>query len=365
MFNSRNTVTGDALINTWGTDPYGLSYVAFKYNLTVLYPPQKPRFSFFRKPKYLQVETETLVDLITNRPHDLLTLLFYWPEIIKVDRSDIPKKRTNVPVSSNIRYKLSTTKDQSKNRTEPTTSKQPKISDEPLVEIVEEHDDDIKGSPNVFSLIGKCWFVKYKQKEWGLYPDQEKYKYIVHTLNLTNDRSYRKNNLQYEFSIYNTELVSKVKGKDISEEYGDSSIERDLEHSDLADKLSKDELEMFKETGYKLLEEIKYAIKRKSATNIAQAEDQLTKYKSHLLNEYGIKVSVSTDKDSLYFKVLHRTSNEGEKTRQLVKNNTRNAIKDFQKPMPMLCRHLRNSISTKLSSSEYHPEVHTDWHISL
>jgi hypothetical protein len=236
------------------------------------------------------------------------------------------------------------------------TKKKPSVI---LKNVIEEHERDIKINPNVFSLIGNVWFVKFKNQEWGLYPDHEKYKYIVYLLELT--KSFSEN---HDYYIYNSDLISKIKDKSASSANDDAALKEDLNESDLGKELTSEDFKKFQDIGYNLLEELNVAKQVEDPIKQKEAEEGFKTYQSHILNEYGIKSQISDDGLKIYFGIYYRPSKEGEKLRQLIKNQTNNAIKDFKEGMPKLAKHLKLCIKTKLKKTVYMPEqIH--WLVSL
>jgi hypothetical protein len=247
-------------------------------------------------------------------------------------------------------FKKETTTKQTKKK--PEKKKPEKKKPENLIkDIIEGHESDIKKNWFVFSLIGKVWFIKFKNKEWGLYPDLEKYKYIAHLLELT--KLYSKSR---EYSIYNSDLIAKIKGIGVSHENDNEDLRKDLTESDLGKDLTSDEFKRFKNIGYDLLEDLNRAKQTGGPIREKLAEENFKTYQSHILNEYGIKSYISKDGSKISFGIYHRSSKEIEKLRQLIKNQINNAIKDFIKSMPMLGQHLQRSLSTKLYKTRYTPE---------
>ena len=224
----------------------------------------------------------------------------------------------------------------------------------------------LKRSPNVFALIGRVWFVKFAQREYGLFPDQEKYRYIANVLSLCegNPKAH-----DAEYSIYNTDLCAKVKGEPIGENPEDTGTalkefgEADLGNCDLSDKLSLDEFRSFKKQGYDLLDQLWDARMGGNQDRIKKSEKNVDSYRLYLFNEYGIKTGISKDEKKLSFKVRHRPGPELEKLRQVVKNQINNAIKDFDR-MPRFKVHVQHSIRTGTHKTVYTPEHPIVWTVS-
>jgi hypothetical protein len=232
----------------------------------------------------------------------------------------------------------------------------------PLRLAIEEHEGDIKQSSNVFALIGKVWFVKYAQEEWGLYPDQEKYRYIARLLSLSASST---KSPHAEYSIYNDELYQKVSGKLVVGGLQNGvKVMRDLNESDLSDKLAVEDIRKFRTLGYKLLEQLRDARDGGNRDSIKKAEENIDTYRSHVFNEYGIKAVISKDEETISFRVFHRASTEIEKLRQLVKNQINKAIKDFD-TMPKFKFHLKHSLKMKSNRTFYSFELPTIWYVSI
>jgi hypothetical protein len=340
MHSRKDTISGDAITSTYGITTYTLSYQILKYSLTVLDPSS-----------FSSLDLIKILDILQKDNFKISNYLFFLPEIEKnsdfqefkkekIERDRKRAKEVVKPRNLDIRYL-------------PKFSK----TSQTLQNVIEDHDNYIKYQPNVFSLISKVWFIKFQQDEWGLYPDHEKYKYIAALLNASNNNE--------ELSISNTNLISEVKGTDVDKLFEKAETQDELSDSDLAEKLTSEEYNRFKDIGYDLLERKKSALERNRLKLYQKAGEELEKYRSYLLNSYGIKAIIHKNGNDIYFKTLYRSSREVEKSRQVVKNQIRNAIKDFKKSMPILRKHLRNSISTKLNNSIYHPEANTNWHISF
>jgi hypothetical protein len=237
-----------------------------------------------------------------------------------------------------------------------------------LRDVIEDHEGQIKDKSNVFSLMGRVWFVKFAQLEWGLYPDQEKYRYIANVVGLC-DGYPRPGDTEY--SIYNTDLCAKVKGEPAGNTLtgADSAAlkdlsEADLSNSDLSDTLSVEDIRKFREMGYDLLEQLEDARDTLNPDRVKKAQDNIDAYRSHLSNEYGIIALVSTDEKKISFKIRYRPSKEIEKLRQLVKNQINKAIKDFD-TMPRLKSHLEHSVKMRSNKTFYAPELPTAWYVSM
>jgi hypothetical protein len=396
----KDTINGKGLAAKWGVyDIHELSYRILKYDLSVLDPPRIPILKFFFNPKNFRIDSDKILEIIQNNPHKLYHKLFLADEIDKVGREINFATFTKTKLESSAadpkpegKYCRSTPQAPFPQVKKGDSSKQQKTNDivsvrkclEPaftvdkvfsgkrkktnvlpekaLKDVIEDHEDNIRKYSNVFSLIGKVWFVKFKKQEWGLYPNQQKYKYIAYLLSLPNNSHAEEDP---EFSIPNADLVARVRGKEITEDHHAGNELDGLNDSDLADNLSPMDIKKFKEVGYKLLEKLD---KRKKSGNlelINATQKEIDKYQSYLLNEYGIKTKISMVMHKINYKTLYRPGKENEKIRQLVKNNTNNAIKDFQDHMPMLGKHLKNSLKTKVYTTIYSPQTHINWHVSM
>jgi hypothetical protein len=377
MFPRKHTISGLKLMAKWDMDVHELSYLILKHGIIVLKSSDIPKIKFSFNPEYYKIDFTKLLDTIQKDPNSLSEKLFWLPELekpsIKKEVSSL-KSKSNKEPSPPAPHELGRYRGKDQELRFCRDGQSPKVSkSEPtppaeshsIKDIIEEHESGIKQHSNVFSLMGKVWFVKFKQQEWGLYPDQEKYKYIANILNLPNN-SYNTGDL--EFSIYNTELVEKVKGVELTEEYrGDKAQEDigDLNESNLSEVLTSQEVKKFKEIGYELLEQLKKAKDAGDQEQIDDAKKNLVKYRSYISSEYGIKTKISDDETKIHFKILHRSGKENEKIRQRIKNQIKNAIKDFHDSLPMLRMHLDRSIKTKSYKTVYLPETHTNWHISM
>jgi hypothetical protein len=389
---SRRTkaITGEQLMAKWHIDEYDLSYLILKHELTVLDPPKIPILKTFLRSRHVRTDSEKFLKIIMNDPHSLQQKLFLVEEIENMgDLSSIYIERSK----QKMRSFLSSLEDLSSGQPEPRSPekddseqslpvrysrKSPAsrtrtpsrefnkafgITDESMLkDAIEDHESEIKSTPNVFSLIGKVWFVKFKNDEWGLYPDQEKYKYIATLLSLSNENPKDK---ELEYSIYNVDLMVKVKGKKISAEAPNYDEQGDLSRSDLAETFSSEDVGRFRESWHEILEELREARESGDQKLVNETQDKIDRYRSILLNDYGIQTMISKDETRVFFKTLHRASAENEKVRQIVKNQINNAIKDFKEHMPMFGRHLRHSLKTKLYNTLYSPENHILWHVSV
>ena len=338
-FNS-NIILGDQLADKWEVSPHELAYITLKQNLSVLDLPEKfPSKSVF-DPNHYKIDPEKLTDIIKYDATRLYDQAFWIPEIQKITDYVNTFPKTFVP--RDIWYS-----------TRLPAGSQPlqKKPDNKMKDVIEEHESEIKKNPNVFSFISKIWFVKFKHLEWGLFSNLEKYKYIVHLLELAKSPSE-----EDEYFIFNSDLISKIKGVDASGENDDTVFKEDLNESDLRDELPENEKDKIEDYGYDLLEKLNSAKQTNDSIKQKRAEEDFKKYQTHISNEYGIKSWISGDGLEIYFKTYFRSNKESEKLRQIIKNQTNNAIKDFKEAMPKLADHLKLHIKTKLTKTVYIPE---------
>ena len=373
----QNKAFKNQLAREWKVDPHELSYVILKQNLAVLDIPRRTyQFSKY-DPNYYKIDSTKLLKIIQNERLNLRDKAFWLPEIQRVTDyvSSLPKKNRKTPnwpfeiyYFPNVRLCKGSPKDyqrskEKKDKIEKIEQALPeqtkKKPTDILKKVIEEHESDIKKNSNVFLLLGKVWFVKFKNKEWGLYPDLEKYKYIVHLLELTKSASEN-----HEYFIYNSDLISKIKEINDSSENSETVLKEDLNESDLGKELSPEDFKKFKDIGYGLLEELNIAKQAEDSIKQNKAEEVFKTYQSHILNEYGIKSQISDNGLKIHFGTYYRPSKESEKLRQLIKNQINNAIKDFNESMPTLSKHLQSCLKTKLNKTVYTPEK-INWQVSL
>ena len=359
MVRLKNTITGDQMFSEWNTDPTKLSYLILKHDLTVLRPFKIPVLARFLPLKRLRSDSKELLETISDHPRNLYQLLFLKTELEKIPLEPRPQPPQPPPIATPKLAEREPAEDE-KDRFGPIMEKLPDPWD-PLEWVIEDHEPQIKGKLNVFWLMGKVWYVKFAKSEWGLYPDQEKYRYIARLLSLCDSPKTRES----EYSIYNAELYVRVSGKRISKNIeADGEVMRELNESDLSDKLSADDLRRIKELGYDLLEKLKEGREAGNEEFIQKALDNIDKYRSHLSNEYGIKAAISKDEKRISFHQYYRPSKEIEKLRQVVKNQISNAIKDFDR-MPAFRSHLQHSLKVKSDRTIYSPEQPTVWYVSM
>jgi len=361
----KNIIWGDKVIKEWGVSYHELSYIILKQNLSILDPAKlftrQRRYDF----DYFKLDSEQLIETIQESPRLLRYRAFWKPEIQKAtDYVSLLPRKTCEPYDYNSGIRFSRVAEDSQPFKKDKTETQPQqAQDEPysgLKNIIEEHEGNLKNYSNVFSLIGKVWFVKFKNQEWGLYPDHEKYKYIAYVLDSTKSVPGK-----LGYSVYNLDLKGKVKGKSVSSENYDTVLKEDLNVSDLGTDLTPEEYRRFKDIGYELLEELNEAKQSDDPVKEKEAEEDFKKYQSHILNEYGIKSQISKDGLKIYFGTYYRSSKDSEKLRQSIKNQINNAIKDFKESMPTLSIHLRNSLKIKLDRTLYSPEHRAHWQIAI
>jgi len=377
----KDTINGIRLAAKWGIDIHVLSYLILKYDLSVLNPPKHIILLLFFKLNNFRIDSDKILEIIQSNPRELYNKLFFIDEIDKITKkinfasltktkSEYSRSKATARLCLEPAFNADAAASRRWEKTDKVASRRLKknnavpekaLPTKALKDVIEDHEGNIKKYSDVFSLIGKVWFVKFKKQEWGLYPDQQKYKYIAHLLSLSDNNHAEEDP---EFSIPNTDLFAKVKGKEITEEHYAGDEQDGLNDSVLADNLSPEEIERFREIGYDLLEKFNEGEKSGNQNLIDDAQKQIDEYRSYLLNEHGIKATISVVGHKIHFKSLHRPGGENEKIRQLVKNNTNNAIKDFQGHMPMLGKHLKNSLKTKVYSTTYSPQSHIGWHVS-
>ena len=357
MAQIEKTISGEQLLKEWHLDAVELSYLILKHDLTVLRPSRVPLLGKLLPPKRLRADSRELLRVIKGDPYSLSHMLFLLAEV-----QNIPKKQRTP--------EKPTAKEKSVSREGRSPQYYiPKAKTEDLLRaVIEDQEGQIKDKPNVFSLMGRVWFIKFAKEEWGLYPDQEKYRYIAHILGVC-DGYPRPGDTEY--SIYNTDLCARVKGDPAGNNLAGADspalkdlAEADLTNSDLSDKLSVEDVKKFRELGYDLLEQLGDARDAGNQDGIKKAEDNIQAYRSHLSNEYGIVAFVSKDEKRFSFKVRYRPSKEIEKLRQLAKNQISKAIKDFD-TMPKFKSHLQHSLKMKSNKTIYNPELPTVWYVSM
>jgi len=357
MAQIEKTISGEQLLKEWHLDAVELSYLILKHDLTVLRPSRVPLLGKLLPPKRLRADSRELLRVIKGDPYSLSHMLFLLAEV-----QNIPKKQRTP--------EKPTAKEKSVSREGRSPQYYiPKAKTEDLLRaVIEDQEGQIKDKPNVFSLMGRVWFIKFAKEEWGLYPDQEKYRYIAHILGVC-DGYPRPGDTEY--SIYNTDLCARVKGDPAGNNLAgaDSSVlkeltEADLSNSDLSDQLAVEDIRKFREMGYDLLEQLGEARKGGNQDRIKTAQDSIERYRSYLSNEFGIIAVVSKDEKKVSLKIRYRQSKEIEKLRQLVKNQINKAIKDFD-TMPRLKSHLEHSVKMRSNKTFYAPELPTVWYVSM
>ncbi|RQW91257.1 MAG: hypothetical protein EHM79_00935 [Geobacter sp.] len=364
---SENLIPGGQLIAKLGTDIFGLCYLVIKSGLTVLEErPKKSWFRRFRKPEHRTIDLEELLEIIQADPEKLRYKLFLLSETEKVPPHRVKRKdngsKPDLRVVPGTESEMANPGLESK----PLDSYKPEHSIEPnyellLRETIEHHESDIKNSPNVFSLLGRVWFVKFNNQEWGLYPDHEKYKYVANLLSLSSETT---GGSEGEHAIHIVGLVARVKGDELPPDNDVKMDDGDLGHMDLSKEITKEEIGRIGEIGDQLLDQLLEARKSQDQNRIHKIQNIIARYRSHLLKEYGIKTRVSDDEKRIVFKSLHRSSEEIEKVRQIVKNQIVNAIRDLSKHMPLFATHLQHSLKTSAFKASYSPEDQIVWTVS-
>jgi hypothetical protein len=256
MFRRRNTISGLKLVQKWEIDTYDLSYLIMKHKLTVLEadPAQNSLLKRFFKSRYSPIDTEKLIEIMTENSESLHEKLFFLSEVDRIaGEINLPPAPEPDPTEILESIPEEGSKENNQGPVHILYSRRP----HPLRLVIEEHERKIKKTSNVFALIGKVWFVKFAQKEYGLYPDQEKYRYIARLLSLS-DRNPK--SLDDEYSIYNVDLYEKVSGKPAATgSHDDGEIMRELNESDLTDKLSVEDIRGVRKVADDLLEQLKEA----------------------------------------------------------------------------------------------------------
>jgi hypothetical protein len=350
----QKLINGSDLRIHWKIDYPQIAYIILKRDISVLALPRKFNSKSSFDPKDYKIGISELTHNLKSDPYFLSDKAFWIPDIVKL--SEYVKSLPTHP-----KYIYPDYKDTIKQKRAGSGRNEikPKIVEaNPIKKIIEFHEKDIKNNSNVFSLLGKVWFVKFKEHEWGLYPDNEKYKYIASLLSLTSSNL---NDIKY--SIYNSDLIARIKKLNGAVDAKDYEAKEELNESDLRDQLSYHEFQRLKDIGYDLLEKIKETKSTGKQFEIKIAERNFKIYQETMLNEYGVLCKQSGEK--LYFKTYLRSSKEVEKLRQLVKNQIGNAIKDFSEEMPKLATHLKNSISTKSIETSYEPETRLQWKVLM
>jgi hypothetical protein len=201
MFKNKNLIPGRRLLARLGIDIPELSYLTIKFGLTVLEGPKKSWFRNFRQLEYRRIDSEEVLEIIQYDAEKLDNGLFLLSEIEKIPPPAIKPKKDNRPsrrVEEMPRQESQVA--ESTNSYGQTFFRLDPGDKLLLKDAIEDHEEKIRNSHNVFSLLGAVWFIKFKNEEWGLYPDREKYRYIACVLSLCegNPESY-----DSEYSIYN------------------------------------------------------------------------------------------------------------------------------------------------------------------
>ena len=350
MLPRKHTIDGAQLGNMWNVNIVELAYLIMKLNISVLSPSQVPSVKFFFNPKEYRIDTVTLLNIIQSYPFDLYRMQFWEPEIEKLSSKATAFRYSKIKGSGKTRrglYRLG-------------KSPEPSNTENALKDVVEIHEDKIKNNSNVFSLVGKVWFVKFNQKEWGLYPDHKKYKYIAHLLNLAANDGAEDNQ---EVSISNLNLNLCVDPKDLHTEKNNYS-EDGLGELDSTEQLSQEEIQIIKENLKNLLNRIELAKDYDDEALIDHAKEEFFSYVK-ILKQQGVVPLIKDDGDKIFLKCQTRLDKGNEKIRQLVKNNIRNAIRDFNDRMPGLREHLEHFCKTRLTETIYHPIPPASWFVSF
>ena len=364
MSNSEDLMPGRLLLTHYGADIPELYYQIIKLGLTVLEKrPRKSWLRYFLKPEYQRINSEQLLEIIQHDPQKLENKLFLASEAANLPpprKIDAEASLVRAPHSESDKQKL-----ESESRpSDSSVGKEPRASLDNkffLRMAIEDHESHMKNSPNVFSLLGKVWFIKFNNEEWGLYPDYEKYKYVANVLSLSSEAT---EGGKGEYTIHIVGLVAKVKGNELPDENEVEPDEEGLSHTYLSEEITKEEIGRIGEIGHQLLDQLREARKSQDQERIHKVLEIIARYRSHLLREYGIRTRVSEDEKRIKFKSLHRSGKEIEKVRQLVKNQISNAIRDLGKHMPLFATHLEHSLRTTDYKAVYSPEQPISWTIS-
>lgn len=365
MPQSKDLIPGDLLLARLGIDIAELSYLIMKYRLTVFEElPKKFWLRYFVKSKYRRTELEELLEIVQNDPEKLDSKLFLRSEIENLFQrkssytADLAAAETANSESDKVDLELESKPSDFYNGKDAHPSLDNKFL---LRQTIEHNETQIKQNPNVFCLLGGVWFIKFKNEEWGLYPDHEKYRYIAYLLNLTSETT---GSGKVEYAIHILGLLARVKGDELPPDNDVKPDDGDLSHMDLSKEITKEEIGRIGEIGNQLLDQLQEARKSQNQDRIYKVQDIIARYRSHLLKEYGIKTRVSDDEKRITFKGLHRSSEEIEKVRQLIKNQMSNAIREVSKNMPLFATHLQHSLRTTDYKAVYSPEHPLPWTVS-
>jgi hypothetical protein len=209
---------------------------------------------------------------------------------------------------------------------------------------------------NYFLLHGDYWEIGYKGKETKL-RDLERLRYIIHLLD------------NADKEIYVHDLVKLVKGSspEVNKDYAKIDNER-LEFEEglsLKDIYIQDITEEERDR----LEDRAHHIWNSYQSGIGSSkENEYRKnweaVKRHFRNEYGIRIYAS--EKGLQFSQKARLSKDTEKARVNVAQNIMKAIKDIEKKLPALGRHLRKQLD-KGAKCIYHvdPDDPITWDIRM
>ena len=180
MSRRAKALSGQQLMAKWRMDEYDLSYVILKHDLTVLDPPKIPILKKFLRSRHVRTDSEKFLGIIMNDPCSLRQKLFLLDEIEKIPGLPSKHKEELEPSarysgedccsfdvelrsseeddsepSARARYLRKI--DPARARTLPEATKRAiGITEESILKnAIEDHENEIKGTPNVFSLIGK------------------------------------------------------------------------------------------------------------------------------------------------------------------------------------------------------------------
>jgi hypothetical protein len=361
MIENNSAITAKELAAKWGVDLFNLAYIILKHNLSVLSPPEQSSSEAIFNIKEALLSPEKVLETIGLDHFKLSDKLFLREEI---DNFNLEAGLLKI-------YAIASTLAQKKMRsklgeveTKPTIPGEQHSKETPkditfLRDLVESHEPSIRKRPNVFSLVGRNWFIKYNQTEWGLYSDYEKYKYIASILSLSSG-----GNGGHQSSIDNRVLVLMINNNlpdDIST--AEDEIE-DLNNLDMGDNISDQDRARLKDLGNQLASKIKAAELSDDPEYKREVQEQFDEFRRIMSSTYGIACGISP-RGGIFFQNHFRASNELEKLRNIIRGHVRKAIKDFSDRMPILSKHLQNSIKLQQFQTSYSPEQPTPWYVSM
>jgi hypothetical protein len=382
MFRKNSVITGHQLAAKWKIDLFNLSYTVLKHDLSILKKPKSLLSKFFFDYQKSKLTSEQVLEIIQSDPKALRDELFLIEEIEKLHlpagfqktysiirserQSTEPKQKEtySIPPAQGVQY----SRGHAPLRDEPSNFdnllRQNKefegvFNNIVLRNVIEAHEDAISQHPNVYSLIGKVWFIKFMQKEWGLYPDYEKYKYIAFLLSLPSN-----GNGGHQSSINNRELVLMFNKKPPDDKSIPEDKLEDLNNLEMRDNMSGQDRAAFIDYKNQLESKIKAAELSGDPEQKKKVDELFDEFRRIVSNTYGMACGISP-KGKIFIKNRVKASNELEKSRQLIKGHIRNARKDFADRMPILSKHLKNCIKPQKFQTSYSPEQPTTWYVSM